>query len=158
MPLLTDKTLNLLNKGILYIHGRTKDLSPILILDWGRLAEFLKNKEIDDHIFTSLHNYFANYIMYNMLVPGQVDRWITYTNINKFGLKDMPLQLFRAAAGTLAVNYIDNTSKAFVVNMTFIQNFAGRLILRFIDPDTVAKMFISYRADDPEVTDFISPS
>lgn len=41
LPILTDKTLNLLNKGMLYIHGRTKDLSPILVLDLCLLTELI---------------------------------------------------------------------------------------------------------------------
>jgi hypothetical protein len=35
---------------------------------------------------------------------------------------------------------------------------AGKLLQKFLDEDTVAKMFISSKPDDPAVTNFISPS
>ena len=33
MPILQDKTVKLLQYGIVYVHGRTKDLRPIIVLD-----------------------------------------------------------------------------------------------------------------------------
>ena len=50
-PRLTDRCLNLLNKGHMYIHGRTKDMSPIVILDFLRLTEMLENDETDNKVF-----------------------------------------------------------------------------------------------------------
>lgn len=83
-PKLTNKTLNLLNKGILYIHGRSKDLFPIIILDFKRLSEMLQKNEINEGIFCSLYNFISLYIINNMTLPGQVEKWITICNINKF--------------------------------------------------------------------------
>lgn len=37
LPYLQDKTLNLLKKGIIYLHGRCMDGSPIMFLDLIRL-------------------------------------------------------------------------------------------------------------------------
>lgn len=70
IPYLTDRTLTVLNKGMLYIHGRCMDYTPIMIIDFGRLKEMLDNNEIDWHEFCNLHNFLAEYIMHNMLVPG----------------------------------------------------------------------------------------
>ena len=142
----------------MYIHGRTKDLLPIIVLDWSRMGEFIKNGEICEKRFCQCHNFFANYILHNMLVPGQVERWITYTNLNQFTLSQMPLSLFKNAANELGSNYIDQSQKSFVVNMTFFQVVAGKLLQRFLDPETVAKMFVSARPDDPAVMEFIHPS
>ena len=38
IPMLTKEGLNLLNSGFMYIHGRTKDLSPIIMMDWKNLS------------------------------------------------------------------------------------------------------------------------
>ncbi len=46
IPVLTKETLNLLNKGMMYVHGRSKDLCPIIIIDFKLLAELLKNNEL----------------------------------------------------------------------------------------------------------------
>ena len=110
-PLLTDDTLRLLNSGILYLHGRTIDMSPILVLDFIKLADLLNKKLINDGNFCSLHNFFGNYIVNNMMVPGQAEKWVVITNINQFSLKDMPIGMFKACAKELGTNYIDYASR-----------------------------------------------
>ena len=72
MPIqvLDDETLKLLNKGMVYIHGRSKDLCPIIVIDFKLLADLLKTNEINNQSFCKLHNFFANYAMHNMFVPG----------------------------------------------------------------------------------------
>lgn len=48
LPRLTDASIKLLNSGILYVHGVTKEYSPIVVLDFVKLGELLKKKLIDD--------------------------------------------------------------------------------------------------------------
>jgi hypothetical protein len=59
-----------MQSGVLYLHGVTKEYSPIVVLDLIKLGELLKKKLIDDRIFCNLHNLIAQYIRYNMLIPG----------------------------------------------------------------------------------------
>ena len=82
LPLLTDQTLNIMNKGLLYIHGRCKDYTPILVMDFVLLGEMIDNHEITAAAFCSLHNFVARYIINNMFIPGQIEKWITICNIN----------------------------------------------------------------------------
>ena len=109
LPTLTDETLKLLNMGMIYIHGRSKDLCPIIIIDFKLLAENLKKKLIDNHRFTRLHNFYAHYVMHNMFVPGQTEKWLTFININKFSLSDMPTDFFKTCTRELSNNMIENT-------------------------------------------------
>ena len=44
LPMLSKEGLNLLNSGFLYVHGRTKDMSPMLIMDWKNLGALIKSK------------------------------------------------------------------------------------------------------------------
>jgi hypothetical protein len=82
MPYLCDATLKILKTGMFYIHGRTMELQPILVLDFGPLRALLDKNEIDAHLFCSLHNFMSRYMIANMMVPGQVEKWITIANIN----------------------------------------------------------------------------
>lgn len=70
MPCLTDKTLKLLRTGCMYLHGRTIEYQPIIVIDMAIIGQLLAKKEIDPGSFCSLHNFFAQYITNNMLVPG----------------------------------------------------------------------------------------
>lgn len=111
IPRLTDATLNLLGKGILYIHGRTKDFYPILVLDFLRLSEMLRNEEIIPGTFCSLHNFMSRYCINNMMLPGQVEKWITICNINQFSIRELPVYWFKACAKELGGNYVDRSAK-----------------------------------------------
>ncbi len=82
LPIINHKIINLLKHGVLYIHGRTKDLSPIIMLDIKQLSGLLTRKEIDPPGFCMLHNFIAHYVQNNMLVPGQVEKWIVLMNLN----------------------------------------------------------------------------
>ena len=73
--------------GIAYLHGRCMDGSPVMYLDLVRVQEMLKKDLICENSFGSLHNFFAGYINRNMLVPGQVEKWLIILNINHFSIK-----------------------------------------------------------------------
>jgi len=60
---LTDPLLKLLKTGIFYFHGRCKDYSPILILNFGLISNLLKKGEVDPHRFCALHNFIAMYMV-----------------------------------------------------------------------------------------------
>ena len=69
-PVLTDRMVYLLNKGIFYIHGRCKDYSPMIFITMKNVSEFIKKKEIEASEFCQLSNFFTNYVKCNMLVKG----------------------------------------------------------------------------------------
>ena len=70
VPLLSDRTLKLLQSGIIYIHGRAKDGCPILHIEVAKIIAMVQTKEIDPGTFTSLHAFVTGYMIRNMLVPG----------------------------------------------------------------------------------------
>lgn len=87
----------------------------------------LKDKTICPGSFCSLHNFYAGYINRNMLIPGQVEKWIVIFNINQFPVNKLPLQMFKDAARELSTNYVEQTRKQVVVNLTYMQNAAAKL-------------------------------
>lgn len=113
---------------------------------------------IDPDTFCSLHNFMAGYISHNMLVPGQVERWIVILNINHFSINKLPVKMFKASAKELTANYMENTRRTVVVNLTFMQNAAAKLLQKFLDPITVAKQVFCTRPNPEEFDKFIFKS
>lgn len=70
----------------------------------------------------------------------------------------MPVNIFKKCAEHLQTAYIDMSSKIYVVNMTFMQTMAGKLLMKFLDKDTQSKIFFSNLPNDPDVLKFIDPS
>ena len=119
MPVLTDVSLALLKEGILYIHGRCIDQCPIIIMDFGNLSRLLRNG-LQPETLSHLSNFLASYILNNMLVPGQVEKWIFITNLNGFSLKELPVPFFLQITQEFTKNYIDRMAKSAVVNLSWV--------------------------------------
>ena len=66
--------------------------------------------------------------MHNMMLKGQVEKWTIYLNVNKFALKDMPIKMFGAASTQIGCNQIDHGQKTFIVNLTYAQSLAGKVL------------------------------
>jgi hypothetical protein len=79
---LNEKALNVLRNGIMYIHGRTKDLHPIIVLDIKNLGALIEQDKIDVEAFGMMHNFLQNYIALNMHVPGQIEKNLIILNLN----------------------------------------------------------------------------
>ena len=57
-----------------------------------------------------------------MLVPGQVDRWIVLGDASQFSLLKLPIGIFKQANREMTNNYLENSHKFLVVNMTWFQS------------------------------------
>ena len=64
----------------------------------------------------------------NMMIPGQVEKWVVLVNINQFSLKNLPITLFKECARELGTNYIDFGARTMVVNLTWFQNLAAKML------------------------------
>lgn len=42
-----------------------------------------------------------------MLVPGNIEKWVSLTNVNQFSLKKLPIPFFKYIAQEMGANYID---------------------------------------------------
>ena len=92
---------------------------------------------MDNYNYCALHNFYAMYMEKNMLIPGQVEKWVVITNLGKFQLKDMPLAMFKASNRDLSGHFIDRSSKQVIVNMTWTQTIVAKFLQKFLDPETV---------------------
>ncbi len=78
-------------------------------------------------------------MQYNMLVPGQVEKWVNLTNINQFPIKNIPITIFKQCARELTCNYIDQSKKNVIVNLTWFQEAVARFLQSFLDPEVVRR-------------------
>jgi len=47
--------------------------------------------------------------------------------------------MFKECNVEITTNFIDNSSKVIIVNLTTIQNFIAKMLQNFLDPEAVAK-------------------
>lgn len=109
-----------MNKGLLYIHGRCMDMTPIIILDFIKLEEMIDNNEIDPPTYCNLFAFTATYLQGNMQVPGCVEKWLAITNVRNFPLKKLTVAFFKYCANELGSNYVESATKQVICNLTWV--------------------------------------
>ena len=79
-----DKTISLLNSGFMYVHGRDHHFRPLIFVKIKVVKNILgKNYNFDD-INKSII-FLMNYIMKYLLIPGQIENWIIFVDLDGVG-------------------------------------------------------------------------
>lgn len=123
----------------MYIHGRCKDLTPLLVCNMAAVGELMDADDICAESFCNMHNFLAGYMEKNMLVPGQVDRWVFVVDASQFSLLRLPVSIFRQAARELSNNFLEFGQKFFIVNLTWFQSTLINTFQMFLDEDVKQK-------------------
>ena len=95
MAVLNEQSLRLLKKGVMYVHGRCKDLTPILVINLAAIGEMMEQDDLCSESYCNLHNFVIGYCEKNMIVPGMVDRWILLIDCSQFGITQFPISMFK---------------------------------------------------------------
>lgn len=70
IPILRKNSLEMMKRGVVYMHGRTKDLAPLIIVNMARLGEAMDDGIVTPADFVNLHHFYAGYCETNMNLPG----------------------------------------------------------------------------------------
>jgi len=69
-------------QGYLYMCGRDNKYRPIIVID----VKKVKDANLKEKTFCDLMGFFYQYVTQNCLLEGQIESWITITDLSKMGL------------------------------------------------------------------------
>ena len=134
-----DNLYKLLNLGFLYIYGRDHQFRPILIC---QPYIFQKNSKLFTHDEVIKASAFLfQYIVNNMLIPGQIENWIMILNFEGTSPLNLP-DTVKKLIKTLSENFLSRLYKCFVLGMSFMINFLYKIICNFLEEITVQKITV----------------
>ena len=136
---LTTNILEILNSGALYVHGRDCKYRPIIVMNMEIFYSLKDKYQASD--FEATATKFNDYIVDNMLIPGQVENWclIVYMgNASIFNLPDSVKKLFILVQN----NYRCRLYKSFIVGLSSFMTFLWGIIKYILDPNTAKKFEI----------------
>jgi len=86
---INNNIISLLNSGFMYVYGRDHHFRPIIvvsIMDYVKLVEkkVYSFQDINDSII-----YLINYILKYLLIPGQIENWVTIIDFKGAGVSDV---------------------------------------------------------------------
>lgn len=151
---ITDKTIQILNTGFMYIHGRDNHYRPIFIVQAKKYFEICNIYSYDELYLAII--YFMEYIINNLLIVGQIENWIIISDISDVSLLFMPKDLKRLI-DALSSCYRCRLFRNYIIGMNAGLRFIAKLVMKLLDQATVNKIrFLEPQNMKQELTTFIN--
>ena len=149
-----DKIVKLLNTGFAYIYGRDHQFRPIIICQPYILQKIEKEYSNEDVVNSSI--FLCQYMNNYMLIPGQIENWIMFVNIEKVSLLSIPDSI-KKLIKTLSDYFIARLYKSYVLGLGGFLQFLYRIFCTFLEEITVRKFVILKNRNDPNLFQDINP-
>ena len=150
-----DKIISLLNSGIMYVYGRDHHFRPIIIVS---VKTYVKAVNEDKYSFEDINKciiYLINYILKYLLVPGQIENWITMIDFKSAGLSDV--SDFKKLITTLN-SYRGRVFRSFFINVGGFLKLAVKTAVNLFGSSSAKKLKILGKDELHEMQKIISPS
>jgi len=134
-----DKICQLLNLGFLYVYGRDSHFRPIIVCQPSICLKYLKFFEEEEIIDAGA--FLFQYIVNNMLIPGQIENWIMILNFEGSSPLNLP-NVVKKIIKTLSENFLSRLYKCYVYGMSLFINIMFKIVCNFLEEVTVQKINI----------------
>lgn len=139
--------------GAVYVHGRDHRFRPLLIFNMSRLN--VNQHSIDEYCW--LLCFTLQFIIDNMLIPGQVESWVVITDLCNIGMRNLPLKDLKKLIGCLQDNFRNRMHINYVVNAPSTFVFIWRMIKGMMEQNTVKKIRIMKQSVIEEMETHFNP-
>ena len=151
---LTDRVMEILNIGLIYIHGRDCRFRPIINISakvFDKHKEVYSLKEIE--IATI---YLLEYIKDFLLIPGQVENWTIVMDLKDVYITSVPNELQKIIT-LLQINYPCRLFMLYIINISGNLDFMWSSIKPLLNLNTQRKIKLLKATNIQEVFTFINP-
>jgi hypothetical protein len=136
-PILTNRVLEILNCGFVYVHGRDCHFRPIIVIN---VEYYKKNEDLytyDEWLQATI--YFMEYLVNNLLIPGQVENWDVISDFGSVNFFFLPSNV-KKLMGILQSNWRCRLYVNYILNMSSIVRGLWKIVKAFLDEATVHKV------------------
>ena len=137
-PRLTNYTIRLLQSGCFYLHGRDKWYRPCFIMDGRVMAQMAKQQPemITSEVFNEMFCYLFMYVKRVLLLPGQVEQWVTICDLNNMSMTALPRKQILAFGNLCQSNLMYFLFRSFYTTVGWGQRLFYKGVQMFIDEET----------------------
>jgi len=121
----------------LYGHGRDNRFRPILVINAKIYKKYENKYSTEDWILAVI--YFIEYIINNLLIPGQVEDWNIICDVADVSIVFLPGDL-KKIIDILQCNYRARLYVMYLLNISFFINMFWKMIKVMLDPNTEKKI------------------
>ena len=152
---INNKIASLLNSGIMYVYGRDHHFRPIIIVS---VKTYVNAVEKDKYSFEDINTsiiYLTNYIVKYLLVPGQIENWITMIDFKGAGVSDV--SDFKKLLTTLN-SYRGRVFRSFFINVGGFLKMAVKTAINLFGSNSAKKLKILGSDELDKMQEIISPN
>lgn len=117
----------ILNTGAIYINGRDCDYRPIVIFDLKKYNYFSSKFELDNWLEAIV--YLCNYIIKNLLLPGIVETWNIFLNLDGASMISVSGDL-RVMISLMQNNFKGRLNQIYIFKMSMLFNILLKIVFK----------------------------
>lgn len=151
---ITEKSMQLLNSGFMYVHGRDNNYRPIIVLNADVYVKLNGTYHYDDWLRCII--YFMEYAIHNLLIPGQVENWNIITDLGRVSLLSVPKDM-KKFMGVLGANYRCRLYVNYIIGMGGFLLVIWNMIKAFLDEIQIKKLRFLKNGDLSDILTYINP-
>jgi hypothetical protein len=125
-----------LDSGFVYVHGRDHKFRPIIVFN----IHLLDPKTCDIELITDALTFLFEYIIDEMMLPGQVENWVFITNLKGMGISSVAVPSVRKLFAYLQTHYKCRLHKMYLINASNAVYVPWQIAKKLLDGDTVEKV------------------
>jgi len=134
---LTERIFEILNSGFFYSYGYDCRFRPIIYLNFNN---YKKNcNKYSDQEFETAIIYFIEYVIKNLLIPGQVENWVIITDKGDYSVLQIPAGI-KKISSMLQNNYRARLYKGFVFGLSGFMTYLWSFVKLLLDESTSNKI------------------
>ena len=152
---INNRIVSLLNSGIMYVYGRDHHFRPIIIVS---VKTYVNSIEKDKYSFEDINTsiiYLINYIIKYILIPGQIENWITMIDFKGTGVSDV--SDFKKLLTTLN-SYRGRVFRSFFINVGGFLKMAVKTAINLFGSSSAKKLKILGSDELQKMQEIINPN
>ena len=147
-----DEAIKILNSGFCYVYGRDHQFRPIIFCQPYILQKF----KFSDEEVVKASIFICQYMINNMLIPGQIENWIMFINLEGTSVLALP-DAMKKLITALSDNFLARLYKSYILGMSLFIRVLYKFVCNFLEEITVRKVVILDSKKDPKLFTDISP-
>ena len=148
----SDKIVEVLNCGLIYIYGRDHQFRPIIICQPYIFQKYEKYFNSDDIVNASL--FLCQFAVNKMFIPGQIENWVMIINFKGTSFLSLPEPIKRLIQ-SLSDNFLARLYKCYIIGMSLFIRAVYKIICNFLEEITKQKIIILEQKGDKRLFDGI---
>ena len=150
----SSKIREILNRGFVYVFGRDNRFRPIVICECKIFQKHYKEYATQE-ILSAVY-FLCQFIVNNMIIPGQFESWTFIINLTGVSILSLP-EPVKKMIPALSDYFLGRLYKNYIMGLNFFSRILYKIACAFLDPVTVAKVNILDKKGDPKLFEIIRP-